>query len=513
MPPMTRAETYDELAQLEQLLDEYARCEALDPAKLPALRRAASGSCCTTPSCTATWSVDGEQPDARRLRRRSSSTSTATCASSRTLQIRDGLHVLGARARGRAVVDRAGAICAWAGRRAVLRAAVAAELGRRSRGAGDGVDASTAVDALPGPRPRRRPRRPAATSHGAHRRRAARGSHAGRGRGRRRGARTRRRRDDRAALRGERGRADAAGAPPTRSTNLLARPATARHVPAGPSRRRPPAGGSTCCRPGATSTRSTRKALPSRPRLDVGRRAGRRAAAPPPRRDGAHPETVGIVVWGTAAMRTAGRRRRPRSSRCSACGRVGTPETRRVVGLEADPAGGARPARGSTSPCASRASSATPSRTSSTLLDDAVALVAGARRAGRANFVRKHVLADVERAGGRLAARDRAHLRRGARAPTARASCSSLESGNWRDDADLAEVYEAWGGHAYGRGLDGVAGARRRCAASSPRIDVAVKNQSTTASTTCFDSSDYFAEHGGMIAYVRHARRRATRRP
>ena len=37
VPPMMRAETYDELAQLEQLLDEYARAEALDPPKLPAL--------------------------------------------------------------------------------------------------------------------------------------------------------------------------------------------------------------------------------------------------------------------------------------------------------------------------------------------------------------------------------------------------------------------------------------------------------------------------------------------
>ena len=37
VPPMMRAETYDELAQLEQLLDEYARAEALDPAKLPTL--------------------------------------------------------------------------------------------------------------------------------------------------------------------------------------------------------------------------------------------------------------------------------------------------------------------------------------------------------------------------------------------------------------------------------------------------------------------------------------------
>ena len=31
-----------------------------------------------------------------------------------------------------------------------------------------------------------------------------------------------------------------------------------------------------------------------------------------------------------------------------------------------------------------------------------------------------------------------------------------IEAGNWRDDADLAEVYTAWGGFAYGRDLDGV---------------------------------------------------------
>ncbi len=35
IPPMTRAETYDDLHKLEQLIDEYYRMSALDPAKLP----------------------------------------------------------------------------------------------------------------------------------------------------------------------------------------------------------------------------------------------------------------------------------------------------------------------------------------------------------------------------------------------------------------------------------------------------------------------------------------------
>ena len=38
LPPMTRADTYDDLAKLEQLFDEYAQLQSIDPAKLPALR-------------------------------------------------------------------------------------------------------------------------------------------------------------------------------------------------------------------------------------------------------------------------------------------------------------------------------------------------------------------------------------------------------------------------------------------------------------------------------------------
>ncbi|MFP5487924.1 MAG: cobaltochelatase subunit CobN, partial [Acidimicrobiia bacterium] len=38
LPPMTRADTYDETAKLEQLFDEYSQIQSLDPTKLPALR-------------------------------------------------------------------------------------------------------------------------------------------------------------------------------------------------------------------------------------------------------------------------------------------------------------------------------------------------------------------------------------------------------------------------------------------------------------------------------------------
>ena len=36
VPPMARAESYGDIARLEQLLDEYAQVNAMDPAKAPA---------------------------------------------------------------------------------------------------------------------------------------------------------------------------------------------------------------------------------------------------------------------------------------------------------------------------------------------------------------------------------------------------------------------------------------------------------------------------------------------
>ena len=76
-----------------------------------------------------------------------------------------------------------------------------------------------------------------------------------------------------------------------------------------------------------------------------------------------------------------------------------------------------------------------------------------------------------------------------------------IESGNWRDDGDLAEVYTAWGGFAYGRGLD-ERPAREDMEANYRRIVVAAKNTDTREHDIA-DSDDYFQYHGGMVATVR----------
>jgi cobaltochelatase CobN len=76
-----------------------------------------------------------------------------------------------------------------------------------------------------------------------------------------------------------------------------------------------------------------------------------------------------------------------------------------------------------------------------------------------------------------------------------------MDSHNWRDDKDLAEVYAVWGGFAYGRGLDGTP-AREDMEAAYRRIAVAAKNTDTREHDIA-DSDDYFQYHGGMIATVR----------
>jgi cobaltochelatase CobN len=84
-----------------------------------------------------------------------------------------------------------------------------------------------------------------------------------------------------------------------------------------------------------------------------------------------------------------------------------------------------------------------------------------------------------------------------------------LEQGSWRTDTDLGEVYLAWSGFAYGRGVLGAPAPeamRRRFAA----IDVAVKNQDNREHDI-FDSDDYLQDHGGMVAAVRALTGRAPR--
>jgi cobaltochelatase CobN len=131
------------------------------------------------------------------------------------------------------------------------------------------------------------------------------------------------------------------------------------------------------------------------------------------------------------------------------------------------------------------------------MMDDAFQMIAELDEPE--NFVREHALADRADHGDWRRATTRIF---GSRPGAYGAGILPLiDSRNWRDDKDLAEVYAVWGGFAYGRGLDGVP-ARPDMENAYRRIDIAAKNIDTREHDIA-DSDDYFQYHGGMIATVR----------
>src|SRR3712207_1533006 len=212
---------------------------------------------------------------------------------------------------------------------------------------------------------------------------------------------------------------------------------------------------------------------------------------------GEYPQSVGLSVWGTSAMRTSG------DDVAEVLALLGVVPvwdegSRRVTGLEAMPlAELGRPRVDVTVRISGFFRDAFPHVLA--MLDDAVRLVADLDEPHEENYVRAHAAADLASHGDERRATTRIF---GSRPGSYGAGILPLiEAGNWRDDADLAEVYTAWGGFAYGRDLDG-APARADMEANYRRISVAAKNVDTREHDIA-DSDDYFQYHGGMVATVR----------
>jgi cobaltochelatase CobN len=282
---------------------------------------------------------------------------------------------------------------------------------------------------------------------------------------------------------------------PEEMGNLL-RGLEGRYVPAGPSGS-PTRGMVNVLPTGRNFYSVDPKALPSALSWEVGQGLADDLLRRYLEEEGRYPETVGIVVWGTAAMRTQG------DDIAEILALLGVrpvwnEESRRVTGLELIPLEElGRPRIDVTVRISGFFRDAFPNLIS--LIDEAVRTVAALDEPDEMNFVKKH--ATEEKKDG---ADDRQATTRifGSKPGAYGAGLLPLmDARNWRSDEDLAEVYAVWGGYAYGKGLNGVE-ARGEMESNLRRTEVAVKNIDNREHDL-FDSDDYFQYHGGMIAAVR----------
>jgi len=473
IPPMARAESYGDIARLEQLLDEYANIAAMDPAKLPAIR----GDIWQLMHAAEMHRDLGldEQPDDEAFDDFIMHVDGWLCEI-KDAQIRDGLHVLGQAPAEEARINLVLAILraaqVFGGQQAAvpgLRAALGLKENHEATGAVDEVervardlvqrmdDADWDVTA-------------ATRLH-----------------------------DDPEVVRVLEFAATQVVPRLARTTDELDAVLHALDggfIPAGPSGS-PLRGLVNVLPTGRNFYTVDPRAIPSRLAWQTGVAMADSLLQRYLDDTGTYPESVGLSVWGTSAMRTSG------DDIAEVLALLGVrPEwdeaSRRVSDLHVVPLDElGRPRIDVTVRISGFFRDAFPHVVA--LLDDAVQLVAELDEPAEANHVRGHMLRDLAEHGDQRRATTRIF---GSKPGSYGAGILQVvESGSWRDDADLAEVYTAWGGFAYGRGLDG-APAAEDMRANYRRIKVAAKNVDTREHDIA-DSDDYFQYHGGMIATVR----------
>ncbi|WP_199254578.1 cobaltochelatase subunit CobN [Mycolicibacterium mengxianglii] len=472
IPPMARAESYGDIARLEQLLDEYGNIASMDPAKLPAIR----GEIWNLMHAAELHRDLGleDQPDDESFDDFILHVDGWLCEI-KDAQIRDGLHVLGGAPQGPARVNLVLAILrasqVWGGQDHAVPGL------RSALGLKEGADA-TAVDEIEG-----RARvlveamedaqwSPAIvdTLHDDP--------------------------DVQAVLRFAATEVIPRLAGTSGELDAIMRALSGGFIRPGPSGS-PLRGLVNVLPTGRNFYTVDPRAVPSRLAWQTGQALADSLIQRYLDDTGTYPESVGLSVWGTSAMRTSG------DDIAEVLALLGVrPEwdeaSRRVSRLELislEELG--RPRIDVTVRISGFFRDAFPHVVA--MLDDAVQMVATLPESDEQNFVAAHARADLAEHGDERRATTRIF---GSKPGSYGAGILQVvEAGTWRDDKDLAEVYTAWGGFAYGRGLDGVAAAGDM-RTNYARIKVAAKNIDTREHDIA-DSDDYFQYHGGMIATVR----------
>lgn len=465
IPPMSRAESYGDITRLEQLLDEHQNISAMDPSKLPAIRQEI-----WTLLTAAKMDQDlgwEERPDEEVFDDMLMHIDGWLCEI-KDVAIRGGLHILGEPIEEEMLIDLVLAMLRarqlWGGERSVagLREAFGlSEAGDESRARVDEVEAQAknlltqlsqegwdegAVDKLDAPEAARDILRFACAEMVPRLRQT-----------------------------------------PREITQIL-RALNGEFIEAGPSGS-PMRGLLNVLPTGRNFYSVDPKSIPSRLAWETGTLLADSLIERYLAEHDEYPASVGLSVWGTSAMRTSG------DDIAEVFALLGVrpiwdEASRRVIDLSVIPLEElGRPRIDVTVRISGFFRDAFPHVVA--LLDDAVQLVAGLDEPADQNFVRAHAEAGkpVRRIFGSKPGTYGAGL------------LQLIESGNWRDDQDLAEVYTTWGGYAYGRGVDGVE-AKEEMREAYQRISVAAKNVDSQEHDIA-DSDDYFQFHGGMVATVR----------
>lgn len=509
VPPMARADSYGDLAKLEQLLDEYALVSDLDPTKAPAVR-SQIWTLVRAAELHHDLHVD-DQPDDDAFDEFVMHIDGWLCEI-KDVQIRDGLHILGGGPVDEARVNLVLAVLrssqVWGGVGGALpglRAALAASFGLEEKSLLAEPGARVAVPAelsalADGPA---RTASDAVDLLEALARRLAEAMEAG-------GWEPKAASQVVADALGGREVPDAVRvlefaaeevvprlARTTDEIDNILRALRGGYVPAGPSGS-PTRGLVNVLPTGRNFYSVDPKAIPSRLAWDVGTALADSLLARHLADTGAYPKSVGLTVWGTSCMRTQGDDIAEILALLG-CRPVWDDASRRVTGFEVVGLEElARPRIDVTVRISGFFRDAFPHVVA--LIDDAVRAVAELDEPAEQNFVRAHADEDTAEHGDRRRATARIF---GSKPGAYGAGLLPLiDARNWRSDADLAEVYAVWGGYAYGRGLDGRA-ARGDMEASFRRIQVAAKNVDTREHDLV-DADDYFQYHGGMVAMVRH---------
>ncbi|HYG89699.1 MAG TPA: cobaltochelatase subunit CobN [Azospirillum sp.] len=496
-PPLTRAESYGPLRELEMLVDEYYEAASLDPRRLPELRsRILDLSARTGIAADCGVAPDDDPPTAL------SKLDRHLCEL-KELQIRDGLHIFGRSPDG---AQRDTLLVALArlprgsgeGKDASLIRALAADLGLEGF---DPLDTDMAA-AWTGPRPAalsgEEPWRTAgdtverlerlalalvsgdtACDPGWTRTRAVLDWMAG----------------ELAPM------VDACG---DAEIDGLMRGLDGRFVPPGPSGA-PSRGRPEVLPTGRNFYSVDTRAVPTHAAWQLGWASACRVVERYMQEHGDWPRTLALSAWGTANMRTGG------DDIAQALALMGVrptwdTATGRVTGYEILPHGVLdRPRVDVTLRVSGFFRDAFPAQID--LVDQAARAVAALDEPEDVNPLAARVRRDRERLEAAGASPDEAAKRAGFRVfgsmPGAYGAGlqALIDQRGWETDKDLADAYLAWGGYAYGTGTQGIP-AGTQFAERLSSVELVLHNQDNREHDL-LDSDDYYQFEGGITAAVR----------